>query len=128
MAVRCGYVAIDKGSIFYGRNFREIDEDIDWCVHGGITFADWLREVIDKPKFQDLWGYGIDFMHFGDKYALDDAIRYGLIENGDVNFLFKNKINEATNGFSHLWTVDEVEQELKKLTKVLRNEEENYRK
>ena len=46
----CGYVEIKKGSMFYGKAYRDIDREFD--VHGGLTFSGELEDV--EGYFWDL--------------------------------------------------------------------------
>lgn len=45
-----GYVAIPKGHKYYGVNY----DDIDVCVHGGLTFGEYRHEIT-SPEFNAHW-------------------------------------------------------------------------
>ncbi len=103
MGHRCGYVGIPKNHPLYGKEYSDyleikkadvgdrkisgifplllacLDKDerihIDayFSVHGGITFADG-GENSNYPIESDLWWFGFDCGHAGDKADLNYAI------------------------------------------------------
>lgn len=75
VANRCGYVLINDGQPFYKHHFNE-DELI---CHGGVTFCDYF-EYVTNHEFRDIWAVGFDCGHSGDRFAVEDAIRYGTVD------------------------------------------------
>ena len=101
---RCGYVGIPKNHPLYGKYYSDhldikksdvgeravsgilpllgacIDEDERICIeayfqcHGGITYAGG-GEHSDYPVESDLWWFGFDCGHAGDRPDLDYAIK-----------------------------------------------------
>lgn len=71
---RCGYVGIPRSHKFYGKEYTEIESQIDYGdCHGGLTFSS--RSVGEKyPIESDLWWFGFDCAHYGDGKDLDLAI------------------------------------------------------
>lgn len=62
---RCGYVGVPKGHKYYGKNYSEIEGNID--CHGGLTFSS--REKNEKypsKEHTDLWWFGWDYGHCWD--------------------------------------------------------------
>lgn len=60
---RCGYVAVNKSSKFYGKPWLDLAFD----VHGGVTFTeDYIPEYTTEKT--DLWFIGFDCAHSGDLY------------------------------------------------------------
>lgn len=62
---RCGYVGVPIGHKFYGKNYTDIDNDID--CHGGLTFSSNYENdsyPLDEPN--DYWWFGWDYAHCGD--------------------------------------------------------------
>lgn len=63
-----GYVALPKRHPYFGLGREQINEKLDYYVHGGLTFAshssdlDW-EEVKDMD---DMWIVGWDTAHFSD--------------------------------------------------------------
>ena len=96
---RGGYVLLPLDSPFYGLKYGDAPlEFIDACVHGGLTFSGkWEKE----DDGRDLWAFGFDCLHAGD--AMDTTLP-GIDET-----LFK------THSVGHVWTQQDVEQELMRL-------------
>lgn len=77
----CGYVGVKEGHPFYGKEYNDIDEDIE--VHGGLTFAGECQErendfegVCHKVDGEDkVWWLGFDCAHSGDLCPQMDAYR-----------------------------------------------------
>ena len=71
---RCGYVGIPRSHKFYGKEYTEIESQIDHGdCHGGLTFSS--RSIGEKyPIESDLWWFGFDCAHYGDGKDLDLAI------------------------------------------------------
>jgi hypothetical protein len=84
MCVRCGYVGVPKSHPAYGVNYNDM-QDID--CHGGLTFDGEIKCISAEPD--DLWYFGFDCAHGFDKRAVDEAVKYGLIdeESGLVKML-----------------------------------------
>lgn len=55
---RCGYVKVDKENKNYGLSYDDLD---DMCVHGGVTFSDFIGE--------DYW-FGFDCAHCNDSFEI----------------------------------------------------------
>lgn len=71
---RCGYVGVPKGHRFYGKNYTEIESQINYGnCHGGLTFSS-KNEDTNYPIESDLWWFGFDCAHHGDGNDLDLAI------------------------------------------------------
>ena len=71
---RCGYVGVPKSHKFYGKDYMEIEKQMEYGdCHGGITFSS--RNVDEKyPIDSDLWWFGFDCAHYRDGKDLDLAI------------------------------------------------------
>ena len=62
LGFRCGYVAIPKEHNLYGKDYNEINVDID--VHGGLSYG---GGSTDYPIESDgLWWFGFDCGHCWD--------------------------------------------------------------
>jgi hypothetical protein len=57
----CGYVALPKNHVLYGKSFTEIKDKYDLIVHRGLTFSDFFGDQQD-----DRWYIGFDCAHTGD--------------------------------------------------------------
>jgi hypothetical protein len=60
----CGYVGIPKGHPAFGKGY----DDVDVEVHGGLTFADELKNSREEypDLVDDLWLLGFDCAHLYD--------------------------------------------------------------
>lgn len=76
--IRCGYVAVDKSSPLYGKDYDELNNKVD--VHGGVTYSDHLEYVTSRAEDMELWGIGFDCGHYNDLFAVEDALKYGIVE------------------------------------------------
>lgn len=38
-AWRCGYIGVNKNHPWYGRDYDELDNELETYIHGGLTFA-----------------------------------------------------------------------------------------
>ncbi len=57
-----GYVGVQKGNQFYEADYMDVENQIDCCVHGGLTFSG----PIDLIKNQSYWFLGFDCHHYTD--------------------------------------------------------------
>lgn len=64
---RCGYVALPKGSEYYGEEYNDIDLD----CHGGLTYSDFGYPLDDGNYY-----IGFDCSHCGDGKDLDALRKY----------------------------------------------------
>lgn len=68
---RCGYIKLEPGHPWYGKDSDSIHEVADVSIHGGLTFAD--PDVhCGKGGADDGWWLGFDANHHGD--APDPAL------------------------------------------------------
>lgn len=63
-----GYVILPKKHELVDKFYGDFEEDYDLKVHGGITFSNYLRYVIDLEKigFENRYTLGFDCNHAGD--------------------------------------------------------------
>lgn len=80
----CGYVAVPKNHPFYGKDYFDIENDIE--VHGGLTFSGRLKDS------NDYW-FGWDYAHAGD-YTCWRAI---CGDGGDKKWTTKEIVDECFN-------------------------------
>lgn len=74
MCLRCGYVGVPKSHPDYKKSYEQIESK--YYAHGGITYSDFINRI--GLQTDDLWYFGFDCGHFGDRYAVDEAVEYGL--------------------------------------------------
>lgn len=58
----CGYVGVDKQNRFYETDYNDVDFD----VHGGVTFSDFSTRMGAEESDGDLFWFGFDCAHAGD--------------------------------------------------------------
>ena len=90
MCLRCGYVGVPDNHPDYKKSYTDVEER--YFVHGGLTFSDKIEFVGLEPD--DLWYYGFDCGHYGDMYAVDDAIKYGMTVSPTMAEMFR-QINKT---------------------------------
>ena len=75
-----GYVILPKEHELADKFYGDFEEDYDLKVHGGITFSDYLSEIMDLEDMDIEDGYvlGFDCNHAGDNPAHCDQ---GYVEN-----------------------------------------------
>lgn len=64
----CGYVGLPKDHPYYGMDYKDIENDGCFNVHGGLTFSGFLHSYnvdISIPE-NDLFWIGFDCAHLGD--------------------------------------------------------------
>lgn len=63
-----GYVILPKEHELVDKFYGDFEEDYDLKVHGGITFSNYLRYVIDLEEigFENRYTLGFDCNHVGD--------------------------------------------------------------
>ena len=61
MGYRCGYVRVDKGHAWFGKDYDDVPAEI----HGGLTFAE-PDQPCGKGGADDGWWVGFDCAHGGD--------------------------------------------------------------
>jgi hypothetical protein len=74
----CGYVGVPEDHKYYGCGW----DDIDVCVHGGVTFADTMEDQIGNG----LWWIGFDCSHCDDLTPALDKLGHrfgGVYKNFD---------------------------------------------
>lgn len=67
-----GYVAVPPEHPLYGKGYDESEvEDLD--VHGGVTYADYAKQLPTASEYldpkeppRDWWVFGFDTCHYGD--------------------------------------------------------------
>lgn len=91
------YIKVPEKSKYYQKNYDEIDLD----VHGGLTYSRNYLAIEDKVL--QGWFLGWDYAHVGDYIALPSEI-----ENEDD---------------THKWTVEEIQEDVYRALRELRNEE-----
>ena len=98
---RCGYVGLPKDHALYGASYDSL-----WMIniHGGLTYAgDGIIE--DETSYHYV---GFDCAHAGDAKDIKALKEYGL-----------NMEYSAVSTGTHIWTLDEVVEEIKKLSTQL---------
>lgn len=156
MGHRCGYVGLPKNHPLYGKGYDEhldikkedigdrhisgvipllgacLDEDeririeAYFQCHGGITFADG-GENSDYPINSDLWWFGFDCGHAGDKADLDYAIQ--KFPSRRKEFLYRKYIEDRFPIEGDVIRTEEyVADECKKLAEQLKEFEESEEK
>lgn len=75
MAIRVGYVGVDSTHPYYGMTYDTDGPDGIMC-HWGLTYSD--KAYWDDES--DLWWFGFDCGHCGDKADAQTAMDYGLID------------------------------------------------
>lgn len=115
MCLRCGYVGVPDNHPDYKKSYMDVEEK--YTVHGGLTFSDKIKYIGAEPD--DLWYFGFDCGHYGDKYAIEDAVKYGMYISphtvkvfGEIN---KTAIIECSK--------DYVKEQCKLLAEQLKREE-----
>lgn len=73
----CGYVAVPPGHSMHGKDYNETD--LDWCPHGGLTYADKCNEgpvchVAREGEPDAVWWLGFDCAHHGDLLPQHEAL------------------------------------------------------
>lgn len=71
----CGYVGVTKTHPLYGKDYSDIENDID--VHGGLTYANKCQEEtnncegichkVKEGENDNIWWFGFDCAHAGDR-------------------------------------------------------------
>lgn len=156
MGHRCGYVGLPKNHPLYGKGYDEhldikkedigdrqisgvfpllgacLDEDeririeAYFQCHGGITFADG-GENSDYPINSDLWWFGFDCRHAGDKADLDYAIQ--KFPRRRKEYLYRKSIEDMFPIEGDVIRTEEyVADECKKLAEQLKEFEESEEK
>lgn len=92
-----GYVGIPKMHWAYGKHYDEI-EDIE--VHGGLTYSSHRLSCIDESVFGEMWWFGFDTAHAGDKRVMtpEDTMYFYLNDNDvyrDFNYVKQQVIGMA---------------------------------
>lgn len=101
---RCGYVAVPTGHPAWDKN----SNDLPINVHGGITFAQRGGKKDRHFKDKNLYWFGFDCAHAGDKLlGIERAFKHAKLP-----YLTKRK--------GHLWTLREVVAETKIMAKQLK--------
>jgi hypothetical protein len=90
----CGYVAVDPGHPFHGKDYLDDTVDTIVSVHGGLTYAaectgDPERGICHAPapgQPDDVWWFGFDAGHAFDLRPADRALQvaypsFGLIDD-----------------------------------------------
>lgn len=57
----CAYVGVNKDNMYYG---MDLVDELDWVVHGGITYSENYLPV--DCNIKDKWFFGWDYAHTGD--------------------------------------------------------------
>ena len=75
-----GYVILPKEHELVDKFYGDFEEDYDLKVHGGITFSDYLSEIMDLEdmNLEDGYVLGFDCNHAGDNPA---HCNQGYVEN-----------------------------------------------
>ncbi len=120
MCIRCGYVGVPNSHPDYKKSYTEVEEK--YSVHGGLTFSDEIEYIGALPD--DLWYFGFDCGHYGDMYAVDDAVKYGLRITPSMAEMFRlineTVVNECSKEY--------VKEQCMLLAKQLKEMEKNYEK
>ena len=103
---RCGYICIPENNKFY-RN-SSLCQDVLYC-HGGITYTTEGSTNIHLPDEDDNFYIGFDCAHFPIDFPdIETAKKYGT-----EKLVFKP--DNLLDNEGHVWTIDEVEEELRNL-------------
>jgi len=85
-----GYVGVDKEHLLYGKSYWDYNAD----VHGGLTYSEKGLSRLDI--FEDLWFFGFDTNHLGDKAPLQwSGLRGGHGTYRDFTYVREEVINLA---------------------------------
>lgn len=104
---RCGYVRVPVGHPWHGKDYGDIDGDVE--VHGGLTFSD-SDEPCDKGQPDDGHWFGFDCGHSGDQP--DPALPRTRPLDGPTN-AFKSIFDD--NSYGEIRTQPYVEAECRSL-------------
>lgn len=103
MGHRCGYVEIPESHKLHGIDYNELEFD----VHGGLTYSGYR---------DDKYLIGFDCAHYG------DGRDHELMKTLANDYYEKLKELDLVGGYGgeeHVWTAQEVEEELKRLVDQL---------
>jgi hypothetical protein len=95
-----GYVLLPDNHPFYGKDYDEIDVD----AHGGITYAD-----------EDGW-IGFDTAHAFDYWAPAELAKFGG-KPSKYSVTYEERM--------HMWTLDLLEKETKRLARQIDEKDNN---
>ncbi len=110
----CGYVGVPENHPLFGKGYNDVDFD----VHGGITFADACQEgegearICHTPESgqpDKVWWFGFDCAHAGDLRPVDTDAYH------QVNLMFPH-----AEGYGIYRTLDYVREECKLLAAQLK--------
>lgn len=106
-----GYLGVPLHSSHYG-------DDYDVPVHGGWTYFGETHPLAEKSD--GYWWFGFDTAHLGDRFDEERcAERYGQ-DSAELHIV--ERLNGAFDcEDSHLWTVEEVREELLESIKSISN-------
>lgn len=107
MGHRCGYVQIPKEHPYFEQPYETVDRFLE--VHGGLTYAKMSDTYPVETEESSYW-LGFDCAHFG------DAIDLELIKEFDMRaYAIYAKMSKE----GHMWTADDVSEELKRMADQL---------
>lgn len=117
--VRCGYVGVNPGHELYGKPREDLihfDTELSMCVHGGITFAGKLEEIVQPDKSQ-VWWFGFDYAHMPDELDYEAAI-HAFPDMEDYYALISNLVH-GSNLNKTKYTIDYAVSDCKSLTQQI---------
>lgn len=126
--LRCGYVGVPKSHPDYKKSYEQIESK--YYAHGGITYSDFINRI--GLQTDDLWYFGFDCGHLGDRYAVDEAVKYGLTVDSRTVETFR-QLNEVMKRCDSEFVVtndcskEYVKQECISLAEQLKKEDNNGR-
>lgn len=124
LGFRTGYVEIPADHPLYG-----VDGDnLDINCHGGIT---WANEELPVNTEGDSWWIGFDCAHYADGEDLETAKKYFANDEESMRMLelkLDMRKKFPTSYDEHVWTLEEVEDELKHIVDQLIEEKEGRKR
>ena len=105
---RNGYVGVPKSNKYYGKDYCDIEQELNYGdCHGGITYSS-SKENSDYPVESDLWWFGFDCAHYEDGKDLDLA--YEKFPEYRERILAIKQIEDRFSTYGPVRTTEYVEQ------------------
>lgn len=113
---RCGYVAIPKSHVLYGKSFFDINKEYKFDVHGRLTYSDMQGDYPIKND-KNYWWIGFDCCHSFD--GKDYKLMRELTTDVEYDFFMQFERGFTTN--APVRTTKYVEEQLRSLVKQIKN-------